>query len=204
MRILLLGIGAGLLWLGIAETAQAQRYRGGWAGVVNQFANPGNYIQGYGNYNNRYGSGYNNGFYGNLYSNGYYGNGYNTGNYYDSGYRYSNTPTYSYYPSQQATQPAVRQVPQGEAWIRVILPDPNAELLFNGVKTSEIGRERTFARNTHEAGDRNSYRYTASASWTQGGQQMTDARTVVARPGEIVVVDFTQPAPPVRLGSNIR
>jgi uncharacterized protein (TIGR03000 family) len=189
MRTLLLCAAVAFLGLGITEQAQAQRGsgRGGYSG------GRGYYGGGRGLYGG-YGYGYGNG-YGN-YSYGYPFNGYDN-SYYGNDLRNSFYPP-SYDNSGDFTPPSYQQnQPKGQTVIRVIVPNPDALVLFDGQKTSSLGRERTFFPPQLEAGY--SYSYHVSASWMKDGRAVTEARTVWVVPGQPSLVDFTRSAPAERV-----
>jgi uncharacterized protein (TIGR03000 family) len=79
----------------------------------------------------------------------------------------------------------------------VLLADSDAVVLFDGHKTSSLGRERTFFPPSLEAGY--TYSYHVSASWLKDGRTVTETRTVSVVPGQPSVVDFTRAAPAERV-----
>jgi uncharacterized protein (TIGR03000 family) len=81
--------------------------------------------------------------------------------------------------------------PVDTAILRIVLPDPLAEVRLEGQPTTATGRERTFTTPRLEAGFR--YAYTVVASWTQDGRMMRETRIVPVTPGQTSVVDFTRP-----------
>ena len=72
-----------------------------------------------------------------------------------------------------------------------MLPNPDAEVTFDGAKTSSVGRVRLYHTPTLDPGRANTYRI--GAVWMQDGRPVTDARLVTVTPGRMTVVDFTQP-----------
>ena len=151
-------------------------YGGGYYGS-------GYYGSGY--YGNRYGSPY----YGSTYGNRYYSPGYSSGYYspyYDDGYSYSYPSTTYVQPSQAYVQPA--PVADGSAQIRVLVPDPNARVWFDGNPTQQTGTDRSFHTPPLNPNVSNSYRI--RASWMQGGQEVTQERVVNVTPGATAVADF--------------
>jgi uncharacterized protein (TIGR03000 family) len=159
---------------------------GGVAFGTSPYFYGGGYGSGYygsGYYGNRYGSPYYGSYYGNrYYSPGYYSSGYYSPSY-DSGYSYS-TPSTSFYYTP--AEPAQRN--DGSAQIRVIVPDPNARVWFDGNATQQTGTDRLFHTPPLNASVSNSYRI--RASWMQGGQEMTQERVVNVTPGASAVADF--------------
>jgi uncharacterized protein (TIGR03000 family) len=198
----------------VADSAHAQR-RGG--GGVYRGGNSGwNGGRGYGGYG--YGNGYGNGYYGNNnnwygyvapFLGGYYGGGY--GNYgygrgysgYNSGY-YAPSYDYSYSPSYAPsyTESATQSQPTN-AQIRVLVPDAQTKVTFDGNATQQTGTERWFYTPNLQSGANNTYRI--RATWMMGGREMTQERVVSVNPGQSVTVEFTQtagdgqPNPPIPL-----
>ena len=77
------------------------------------------------------------------------------------------------------------------ASVSVRLPVADAELNFEGVRTTQTGRVRNYTTPPLVPG--NNYTYDISASWTENGRELTRTRHVGLRPGDRVVVDFTTP-----------
>ena len=67
-----------------------------------------------------------------------------------------------------------------------------ATVLFDGNKTSLLGRVRLFDPPELQPGV--VYTYKITASWMQGGQLVTDVRSVSVMGGQVTLVDFTRPA----------
>jgi len=151
------------------------------------------------------GGGYGGGYYGNSYNRGYYpGNygGYNSR--YNSPYygsNYYSTPSYysspSYYvdpaPSTIVQQsyysaPAYSAPSSQNAMMTILVPDPNAELWFNDVATSQRGTTRTFQTPTIDQPGT----YVLRARWNQNGQFVDQTRRVDVQPGQSLTVDFRQ------------
>ncbi len=97
---------------------------------------------------------------------------------------------YQYYPPTSRT-PIVDQASSNQAQIQVVLPNPDAEVTFDGAKTTSVGRVRLYHTPVLDLSSSNSYRI--GASWMQDGRPITDARVVTVTAGRTVVVDFTQP-----------
>jgi len=208
----------------VADSAHAQR-RGGIGGI--------GIGRGYGGYGGGYGGGWGNygyggygygnnswqsyvapfiggGYYGNNYGNGYYG-GYNNSPYYSgyrSGYYYpSNSyvvPSYDYSSSYQPSySESSTQSQPTNAQIRVLVPDAQTKVTFDGNPTQQTGTERWFYTPNLQSGANNAYRI--RATWMMGGREMTQERVVNVNPGQSVTVEFTQtagdgqPNPPIPL-----
>jgi uncharacterized protein (TIGR03000 family) len=193
--------------------------RGGSGGVVNLggvsigWGNPGygyggygggygNYGRGYGYgsglYGTGYGTGYGSGWYGSGYRSGYYSPGYysypSTSYYYaPSDYYYPSTsyPSTNYYPSTAQSYPETNPLPNNSAQIRVIVPDAQARIWFDGTLTQQTGTDRLFHTPPLQ-GANNTYRI--RATWMQGGREMTQERVVNVEPGRMATVDFNQQA----------
>jgi uncharacterized protein (TIGR03000 family) len=86
------------------------------------------------------------------------------------------------------------QLPQGSdgrittASVEVYLPNKDAELWFNGVKTQQTGQKREFI--TPELQPGKSYTYEVRARWMEDGKQYDQTRTVTVRSGAQVVFAF--------------
>jgi uncharacterized protein (TIGR03000 family) len=199
----------------VADSAHAQRRgyyggHGGSAGVVSYggvtvgWGNPGygygNYGHGnygYGNYGRGYG--YGSGLYGIGYGSGYYSPSYysypSTSYYYaPSDYYYPSTSSYpspNYYPSTAQTYPEPNPLPNNSAQVRVIVPDTQARVWFDGNLTQQTGTDRLFHTPPLQ-GANNTYR--VRATWMQSGREMTQERVVNVEPGRTATVDFNQQA----------
>jgi uncharacterized protein (TIGR03000 family) len=131
------------------------------------------------------------------YNQGYYNQGYyygQPGYYYNQGYYYP--PTYrSYYyaePAQYAQPAQYTEQTANSARMQVIVPDPNAQVMFEGQKTQQTGTNRLFESPPLTAGK--TYNYTIKATWMQNGQEKSEERTISVSPGSNVMVDFNKPA----------
>jgi uncharacterized protein (TIGR03000 family) len=160
------------------------------------------YGYGYGNRGGYYGGNpWNRGYYGSPWTGGYgYGNPYfrsygaNYGSWYGSYPRYSSygysypqyssysggssySPSYStgqydyqsFYPSGSAA-PGMAQV-----WVNVRV-HPEAELWFNGAKTTQMGPERQFVTPPLQPGK--NYSYEVTAQWMENGQVVKRSQTL--------------------------
>jgi uncharacterized protein (TIGR03000 family) len=205
----------------IADSAHAQRRGGGWGGGYGRGYGGGwgggNNWQSYvapfigGGYygNNYYGSGgyysgYGRGYYGNAWDSPYY-SGYRSGYYYPStsyvvpSYDYSYAPSYNSY---QSSYTPTQSTPTN-AQIRVLVPDAQTKVTFDGNPTQQTGTERWFYTPNLQAGANNTYRI--RATWMMAGREMSQERVVNVNPGQSVTVEFTQtagdgqPNPPIPL-----
>jgi uncharacterized protein (TIGR03000 family) len=80
-----------------------------------------------------------------------------------------------------------------EATVDVVLPDPDADVFFNGEKMPGTGTDRRYLTPPLEPGP--GYHYVVRASWRQDGKVVSDERRVDVFAGTRSVVDFTRPAP---------
>jgi uncharacterized protein (TIGR03000 family) len=144
---------------------------------------------------------------------GYYGGGYRTyyggGGYYGPSYAYmpGSTMPGSYYsngfygstnyygPSvyTQNQAPEIRQSyymnpSQNFASVRVLLPNPEAEVWFDDAPTQQRGFERFY--HSPPLDPSSNYRYTIKARWMENGQTVNQERRVDVRPGQAAFVDF--------------
>jgi uncharacterized protein (TIGR03000 family) len=76
------------------------------------------------------------------------------------------------------------------ARIRVMLPDPQARVLFEDTATKQIGTDRLFITPPLTVGVASSYR--VRASFLQNGREVVQERVVTVAPGMTYVLDFTQ------------
>jgi uncharacterized protein (TIGR03000 family) len=177
--------------LTLADFAHAQRRGGGG----------GNRGGGWGGYGGGGWNSWNNNSWNNVwrsYTSPYYwnGGGYYGGRssyYYDyprSTYYYDVAPSYYAAPSTQFYyEPAPQQAPD-TAQIRVLVPDPNARVWFDGNPTQQTGTDRLFHTPSLQAGVANTYRI--RATFMQNGREMTQERVVSVTPGRMSMVDFNQ------------
>jgi len=133
---------------------------------------------------------------------------YSSPRYYSSspGYYYSTPSTYysspgTYYSSPSVTysQPSIVQGdteesefvgPRGSQ-VEVILPDPQAQVWFDGVKSSSTGQVRHYGFPEDAQGKMNTHKFTAT--FLRDGEQVTETREVRVEGGKTAVVDFTKP-----------
>jgi uncharacterized protein (TIGR03000 family) len=106
---------------------------------------------------------------------------------------YNVAPMGPHAPTPAPIKPPVSVIanPVDTAILRIVLPDPLAEVRLEGQPTTATGRERTFSTPRLDVGYR--YAYTVVASWTQDGRVMRETRNVPVTPGQTSVVDFTIP-----------
>jgi uncharacterized protein (TIGR03000 family) len=114
---------------------------------------------------------------------------------------YSLPPDYGYGALPYGMQPPggqqfpqTPQPPGNQAQVQVILPDPEASVLFDIAKTTSVGKVRLF--DTPELKPDTKYMYKVTATWVEGGKAVTDVRNVPVMAGRASVADFTRPAPP--------
>jgi uncharacterized protein (TIGR03000 family) len=151
----------------------------------------------YGGYGGCYGGGYGgcSGYYGGggygCGGGGYYRAGY--GSYYP-GYAYMNGGGY-YSPGTivQGQTTDVRQSfypssDQNAAMVQVLVPNPDAEVWFDGNATTQRGTERFFQSPPLQGDGR--YQYTIKARWNRDGKNVEQERRVDVTPGRPVMVDF--------------
>lgn len=163
-------------------------YGGAWHGANyhNGYSHNGYYGHGY------YGGGYYPGIFGGIspwlgsYSSPWYG-GYSYPRY--SYYDYD--PPVTYYPAPTRYYAEPTPVANDSATIRVILPDSQARVWFDGNPTQQTGTDRYFHSPALTSGSPNTY--SIRVSWMQGDREMSFERVVTISPGQTTVVDFTRP-----------
>jgi uncharacterized protein (TIGR03000 family) len=74
--------------------------------------------------------------------------------------------------------------------VTVIVP-ADAEVSFDGTRTSQTGTRRSFKTPPLKPGS--SFYYTVRARWTRDGKPIDQTRKVVVKAGASVRVDFTKP-----------
>lgn len=105
--------------------------------------------------------------------------------------------TVSVWPTIESVQPAADQpvanplAPGGVMIVSVKVPQPNAEIIVDGVKTSQTGTDRLFESPQLEMGKQ--FRYEITARWMEGGVVREKKMAAVGTAGEVVRVDFTMP-----------
>jgi uncharacterized protein (TIGR03000 family) len=93
---------------------------------------------------------------------------------------------------------AERPAPAKEAAVRVEVRVPaDAEVWFDGKKTSQTGTVRHFQSPPLKAGER--YGYEVRASWKRVGQETEKIRHLSVRAGDRVTVDFSPASEPETL-----
>jgi uncharacterized protein (TIGR03000 family) len=129
---------------------------------------------------------------------GGYGYGYGGGPYV---YGYPYYPSVAYYPPAaldidtypSSAAPAAAPAPQSNAaYIRVMVPDGQAKVWFDGNLTKQGGTDRLFHTPTLTAGG--TYSYRIRASWLQNGKEMVQEAVVPVSAGQTSTADFTRPA----------
>lgn|SRR5262245_53764120 len=116
---------------------------------------------------------------------------------YPRSYYYSSYPTYdtyetypsTVYPSASYESNYSTVQSTSTARITVRVPDPNAEVWFNGVATQQRGTDRLFETPALSGGYRHSYEI--RARWMGAdGQMMDRTQTIDVQPGQDLVVNF--------------
>lgn len=107
--------------------------------------------------------------------------------YYPSYYTYWPPQYQDYYAPQTTTQQTGTP-----AYIRILVPDPQAAVWVDGHETSSRGDSRLYVTPPLENGS--SHRYKVSALWQRSGKTTTVERDVQVGAGETITVDFTRPA----------
>jgi uncharacterized protein (TIGR03000 family) len=187
-----------VLMLALTTGADAADHGGRRGGGCNGGCYGGGYGGCYGGgYGGCYGGGYGGG-YGCCGGGGYYGGGgYRAG--YGGvypGYAYMNTGGY-YSPNVivQGQGTEVRQSfypSQNTAMVQVLLPNPDAEVWFDGTATTQRGTDRFFQSPALQGEGR--FQYTIKARWNRDGKSVEQERTVDVTPGRPVMVDFRAPS----------
>lgn len=191
---------AGLL--AASSAAHAQRGGGGRGGFGGGYGYHGGYGYGRGFYGPGFGYGLGLGLGLGLYP--YY---YGAGPYWYNpivvtpGYVYTPPPTVIVQGGQpgidgQTPPPPPAQASPGEqppknAQIKVLLPDANAKVWFDGNPTTSTGSERVYHTPDLNPNANNSYRI--RAQWTENGKQVVQEVVVPVQPGRGSVADFTRP-----------
>jgi uncharacterized protein (TIGR03000 family) len=120
---------------------------------------------------------------------GYPGYGTGTSGYGYGGMNYGYGPgmpqsSQSFYPPQNGSADSPNAV-----HIKVVVPDPNTQVLIDGSPTKQTGNEREFVT---EMKPGTSGTYDIKARWTANGQPREEVRNVSVQPGAWRVVDFTR------------
>lgn len=77
------------------------------------------------------------------------------------------------------------------AMVRVLLPDEQAEIWFDGNPTQQRGTDRKYMSGPMESTD-GKYTYTVKARWMENGRAVEREKHVQVTPGQPVTVDFRQ------------
>jgi uncharacterized protein (TIGR03000 family) len=133
-------------------------------------------------YGGGWGGGYGGGYYSPSYSSYDYSDSYPY-DYNDYGYQAPSYDTYGY--RGEPPQPSPEDM--NAAHIRV-LADPNAQITFDGVPTSQTGEVRYFT--TPELQPGREYHYDIRANVAGGNRPMGKSRTVSIHAGDAVTVDM--------------
>jgi uncharacterized protein (TIGR03000 family) len=131
-------------------------------------------------------------FFGGWYNPWWYGGAYAYGDYWP-GYSsyYEGSPVYPYVeevpPPESYTDQSIQSADENAAMIAVRVP-ANAELWFDGQKTSQSGQVRQFE--TPSLDPAQEYAYEIRARWTENGRNVERSRTVSVRAGDRLGVNF--------------
>jgi uncharacterized protein (TIGR03000 family) len=74
--------------------------------------------------------------------------------------------------------------------VRVLLPNPQAKVFFDGTTTTQTGTERLY--NTPPLAANATTMYRIRVTWMQDNREIVQERQVPVLPGRTVVVDFRQ------------
>jgi len=200
-------LGAVLALAYFAETASAQRWRGGGGtsygfgigpgGVSAYYGRGGGYGgYGYGGYGGYPGYGGYGGYYGRGYGSPYYGGYYSDYGY--PSYGYYNSPNYTSesYPSYAQSNVVPSQsfysgpTPEpNKVLVHIRVPDPEATVWIENTATDQRGFDRVFLSPELESGKQ--YVYTVKAKWMENnGQERTQEKKVNVQPGRQAIVAF--------------
>jgi uncharacterized protein (TIGR03000 family) len=147
--------------------------------------NGGYYHNGHYPYGSGFGIGI--GLYPSLYGSSYlYPNGYG----YPYDYPYI-APRVAYYPQTIIVQGDSGGPVSTAASVRVLVPNPQAKVLFDGNVTKQEGTDRLF----HTPTLTGAASYRVRAIWTENGRETVQEAVASVRPGETTLVDFTKAAP---------
>jgi uncharacterized protein (TIGR03000 family) len=95
-----------------------------------------------------------------------------------------------FYYDPDVLQTSAREMP---VWIDVRIP-ANAEILFEGQKTTQTGPRRLFVSPPLAPGQ--NFTYEILAKWMENGREVTQSRKVPVTAGQRVMVDLTRPMQP--------
>jgi uncharacterized protein (TIGR03000 family) len=186
-----------------ANAAQAQKGGGhGGGGAAHGAYHGGAYHNGA--YHNGY---YHNGHYHYGYGGPVIGIGIGLGGYYGGPYGYGYPYAYpydypvvvpgaAYYPAPIAVGQVAPSNPQpaaaasNAANVRVLVPDGQAKVWFDGTLTTQTGTDRSF--HTPSLNGPGSYRI--RAAWMANGKEVVQEFVAPVTPGQTSTVDFTRPA----------
>jgi uncharacterized protein (TIGR03000 family) len=85
---------------------------------------------------------------------------------------------------------AIPEPVRSPATIEVRLPNPQAQIAFDGHRTASRGSQRLYATPALKAGAE--YYYDVTATWTEDGRQVKEDRRVKVTAGQVVTVDFAR------------
>ncbi len=116
---------------------------------------------------------------------------------YSTRFIYPSYDAYSYgshgFAVEPIGQPGVPapEVQAASASIRVLVPDAEAKVWFDGTLTKSKGTDRLYYTPRLEPGSE--YTYRIRAAWMVKGQEMIQEQVITVTPGRTTVADFTRP-----------
>ncbi len=93
-------------------------------------------------------------------------------------------------PAAPAAPAEAAPAPAGCLILSVKVPQPQAEVYVDGVKTAQTGTDRLFESPPLTGGN---FQYEVTARWVERGGTVEVKRTATGRPGDVVRLDFTKP-----------
>jgi uncharacterized protein (TIGR03000 family) len=117
---------------------------------------------------------------------------------YDHGYYSAAPQAYPYYVSYYDDSGAAAEGPRGSTALLIVrVPDPDADIWFNGTKTNQRGSQRLFESPDLERG--RDYSYEVRARWTADGQAVEETRTIEVHAGDRLTMNFPKQREPEKL-----
>jgi uncharacterized protein (TIGR03000 family) len=99
------------------------------------------------------------------------------------------------FPNGEIRQSFYLDPNQRNVMVRVLVPDPDAEIWFDNAATTQRGFDRSFQSPPLENG---AYSYTIKARWMENGQPVNQERRVELQAGQGTTVDFR-----VKMGEKV-